>query len=59
MGGIFLTPPSFYIFIYISFDPFIFIIKLNYLKDYSVIFLEYGWGRLKRKLGCQEYRHKV
>jgi len=39
MGGMFLPPLCFYIFIYICFDPFILIIRLNYLRDKSVIFL--------------------
>jgi len=41
MVGIFLTPLWFkYIFIYNFFYPFILIIRLNYLRDNIVIFLE-------------------
>jgi len=36
-------PPC--IFIYICFDPFIFIIRLNYLRDNSVTFLESSYWR--------------
>ena len=40
MGGMFLTLLCFCIFIYIYFDPFILIIRLNFLRDNSAIFLE-------------------
>jgi len=45
MRGIFLTPLCFYLFTYICFDPFILIIRLNYLRDNSVIFLESSYWR--------------
>jgi len=44
MGGIFLTPLLF-ISVYICFDPFIFIIRLNYLQDNSVTSLESSYWR--------------
>ena len=45
MRGIFLLLSDFGIFIYICFDPFILIVRLNYLTDNSVIFFEcfFGW----------------
>jgi len=45
MGGIFLLLSDFGIFIYICFDPFVLIIRLNYLRDNSVIFMEGFFGR--------------
>ena len=46
MVGIFLTPLWFkYIFIYNFFYPFILIIRLNYLRDNIVIFLESSYWR--------------
>jgi len=45
MGRIYLTPLCFCIFICIYFDPFILIIRLNYLKDNSVNFLESSYWR--------------
>lgn len=45
MGGIFLTLLYFGIFIYVCFDPFILIIRLNYLRDNSVISLESSYWR--------------
>ena len=41
MEGTFLIPP----FYYICFDPFIWIIRLNYLRDNSVISLESSYCR--------------
>jgi hypothetical protein len=51
MGGMFLTSLCIYIyiyiylFIYICFDSFVLIIRLNYLRDNSVIFLESSYWR--------------
>ena len=45
MGGILFNSSLFlYIYVYI-FDPFILIIRLNYLRDNSVIFLESSYWR--------------
>ena len=53
MGGISSTPLYFGIFIYVYFDKFIFIIRLNYLRDNNVSFFEsfYWWGGLRPDVG--------
>ena len=45
MGGMILTPLRSCIFIYICFDSVVLIIRLNYVRDNSVIFLESSYWR--------------
>lgn len=57
MGGINLTPPFYYyIYLYLL-DPFILIVRLNYLRDNSVIFLEssYRQGGLRPRCWIKVY----